>query len=137
MGLIVSKKKYKEALNEIEKMKKEHTEMKRDIVSKDIEINGLKIENDVLKKVLKTKEEDLIVQANAVGVLKRSEDGYKYKIKNLEDRIENLKDNYRYSEIELLLAIKKRCKKARVKTKYKNKILKIAEKKLLEIERQA
>lgn len=109
MSLIVSKKKYKEALNEIKRMKKEHTEMRKDIVSKDIEINGLKIESDVLKNTIKT----------------------------LEDKIGSLKGDYRDSEIELLLAMKKRCKKARVKTKYKNRILKIAEKRLLELERQA
>ena len=44
MGLIVSNKKYKAALEEIEKLKKEHMKMKKEIVSKDVEINGLNIE---------------------------------------------------------------------------------------------
>ena len=128
MGLIVSKKKYKAALEEIEKLKKEHTKMKRDIISKDIEINGLNIE-------LKSKDGNIFIQRNAIDLLESNEKDYKQIIKNLEDRIGKLKDNYRDSEIEALLAIKKRCKKARVKTKYKNKILKIAEKRLSEIER--
>lgn len=129
MGLIVSKKKYKAALEEIEKLKKEHTKMKRDIISKDIEINGLNIE-------LKSKDGNIFIQRNTIDLLESNEKDYKQIIKNLEDRIGKLKDNYRDSEIEALLAIKKRCKKARVKTKYKNKILKIAEKRLSEIERQ-
>lgn len=128
MGLIVSKKKYKAALEEIEKLKKEHTKMKRDIISKDIEINGLNIE-------LKSKDGNIFIQRNTIDLLESNEKDYKQIIKNLEDRIGKLKDNYRDSEIEALLAIKKRCKKARVKTKYKNKILKIAEKRLSEIER--
>lgn len=128
MGLIVSKKKYKAALEEIEKLKKEHTKMKRDIISKDIEINGLNIE-------LKSKDGNIFIQRNTIDLLESNEKDYKQIIKNLEDRIGKLKDNYRDSEIEALLAIKKRCKKARVKTKYKNKILKIAEKRLAEAER--
>ena len=128
MGLIVSNKKYKAALEEIEKLKKEHTKMKRDIISKDIEINGLNIE-------LKSKDGNIFIQRNTIDLLESNEKDYKQIIKNLEDRIGKLKDNYRDSEIEALLAIKKRCKKARVKTKYKNKILKIAEKRLAEIER--
>mgnify|MGYP007060415543 CR=1 FL=1 len=128
MGLIVSNKKYKAALEEIEKLKKEHTKMKRDIISKDIEINGLNIE-------LKSKDGNIFIQRNTIDLLESNEKDYKQIIKNLEDRIGKLKDNYRDSEIEALLAIKKRCKKARVKTKYKNKILKIAEKRLSEIER--
>ena len=133
MGLIVSKKKYKEALEEIEKLKKEHMKMKKEIVSKDVEINGLNVENESLKKAIKTKNEELFLQCNAMDTLHCNVTCYKFKIKNLEDRIEKLKDNYRDSEIEVLLAIEKRCKKARVKTKYKNKILKVAEKRLLEI----
>lgn len=133
MGLIVSKKKYKEALEEIEKLKKEHMKMKKEIVSKDVEINGLNVENESLKKAIKTKNEELLLQCNAMDTLHCNVTYYKFKIKNLEDRIEKLKDNYRDSEIEVLLAIEKRCKKARVKTKYKNKILKVAEKRLLEI----
>ena len=43
MGLIVSNKKYKAALGEIERLKKERTEMRKIIVSKDIEINGLDV----------------------------------------------------------------------------------------------
>lgn len=128
MGLIVSNKKYKAALEEIEKLKKEHTKMKRDIIPKDIEINGLNIE-------LKSKDGNIFIQRNTIDLLESNEKDYKQIIKNLEDRIGKLKDNYRDSEIEALLAIKKRCKKARVKTKYKNKILKIAEKRLSEIER--
>ena len=54
-------------------------------------------------------------------------------IKILEKANNDLDNKYRDAEIELLLAIKKRCKKARVKTKYKNKILKVAEKRLVEI----
>lgn len=102
--------------------------MKRDIISKDIEINGLNIE-------LKSKDGNIFIQRNTIDLLESNEKDYKQIIKNLEDRIGKLKDNYRDSEIEALLAIKKRCKKARVKTKYKNKILKIAEKRLSEIER--
>lgn len=128
MGLIVSKKKYKAALGEIERLKKERTEMRKIIVSKDIEINGLNIE-------LKSKDGNIFIQRNTIDLLESNEKDYKQIIKNLEDRIGKLKDNYRDSEIEALLAIKKRCKKARVKTKYKNKILKIAEKRLSEIER--
>lgn len=135
MGLIVSKKKYKEALEEIEKLKKEHMKMKKEIVSKDVEINGLNVENESLKKAIKTKNEELFLQCNAMNTLHCNVTYYKFKIKNLEDRIEKLKDNYRDSEIEVLLAIEKRCKKARVKTKYKNKILKVAEKRLAEVER--
>ena len=102
--------------------------MKRDIISKDIEINGLNIE-------LKSKDGNIFIQRNTIDLLESNEKDYKQIIKNLEDRIGKLKDNYRDSEIEVLLAIKKRCKKARVKTKYKNKILKVAEKRLSEIER--
>lgn len=104
MGLIVSNKKYKAALEEIEKLKKEHTKMKRDIISKDIEINGLNIE-------LKSKDGNIFIQRNTIDLLESNEKDYKQIIKNLEDRIGKLKDNYRDSEIEVLLAIKKRCKK--------------------------
>lgn len=135
MRLIVSKKKYEEALNEIEKLKKECTEMRKSIVSKDIEINGLNIESESLKNMIKTKNETLSVQSNAISALNCDVNRFEVIIETLEDRIEKLKYNYRNSEIEVLLAIKKRCKKARVKTKYKNKILKIAEKRLAEAER--
>lgn len=126
MGLIVSKKKYKEALGEIERLKKERTEMRKIIVSKDIEINGLNIE-------LKSKDGNIFIQRNAIDLLESNEKYYKQMIKILEKANNDLDNKYRDAEIELLLAIKKRCKKARVKTKYKNKILKVAEKRLLEI----
>lgn len=41
-------------------------------------------------------------------------------------------NGYRDSEIEYLTAIMKKCKKARVKTKYRNKILKVVTQKLIE-----
>ena len=126
MGLIVSKKKYKAALEEIEKLKKEHMKMKKEIVSKDVEINGLNIE-------LKSKDGNIFIQRNAIDLLESNEKYYKQMIKILEKANNDLDNKYRDAEIELLLAIKKRCKKARVKTKYKNKILKVAEKRLLEI----
>lgn len=126
MGLIVSNKKYKAALEEIEKLKKERTEMRKIIVSKDIEINGLNIE-------LKSKDGNIFIQRNAIDLLESNEKYYKQMIKILEKANNDLDNKYRDAEIELLLAIKKRCKKARVKTKYKNKILKVAEKRLLEI----
>ena len=128
MGLIVSNKKYKAALGEIERLKKERTEMRKIIVSKDIEINGLNIE-------LKSKDGNIFIQRNAIDLLESNEKYYKQMIKILEKANNDLDNKYRDAEIELLLAIKKRCKKARVKTKYKNKILKIAEKRLAEIER--
>ncbi len=40
-------------------------------------------------------------------------------------------NGYRDSEIEYLTAIMKKCKKARVKTKYRNKILKVVTQKLI------
>lgn len=126
MGLIVSKKKYKAALGEIERLKKERTEMRKIIVSKDIEINGLNIE-------LKSKDGNIFIQRNAIDLLESNEKYYKQMIKILEKANNDLDNKYRDAEIELLLAIKKRCKKARVKTKYKNKILKVAEKRLVEI----
>lgn len=126
MGLIVSNKKYKAALEEIERLKKERTEMRKIIVSKDIEINGLNIE-------LKSKDGNIFIQRNAIDLLESNEKYYKQMIKILEKANNDLDNKYRDAEIELLLAIKKRCKKARVKTKYKNKILKVAEKRLLEI----
>nr|UWG84488.1 MAG: hypothetical protein [Bacteriophage sp.] len=126
MGLIVSNKKYKAALGEIERLKKERTEMRKIIVSKDIEINGLNIE-------LKSKDGNIFIQRNAIDLLESNEKYYKQMIKILEKANNDLDNKYRDAEIELLLAIKKRCKKARVKTKYKNKILKVAEKRLLEI----
>ena len=126
MGLIVSNKKYKAALGEIERLKKERTEMRKIIVSKDIEINGLNIE-------LKSKDGNIFIQRNAIDLLESDEKYYKQMIKILEKANNDLDNKYRDAEIELLLAIKKRCKKARVKTKYKNKILKVAEKRLLEI----
>ena len=126
MGLIVSNKKYKAALGEIERLKKERTEMRNIIVSKDIEINGLNIE-------LKSKDGNIFIQRNAIDLLESNEKYYKQMIKILEKANNDLDNKYRDAEIELLLAIKKRCKKARVKTKYKNKILKVAEKRLLEI----
>lgn len=128
MGLIVSKKKYKAALGEIERLKKERTEMRKIIVSKDIEINGLNIE-------LKSKDGNIFIQRNAIDLLESNEKYYKQMIKILEKANNDLDNKYRDAEIELLLAIKKRCKKARVKTKYKNKILKVAEKRLAEVER--
>lgn len=126
MGLIVSNKKYKAALGEIERLKKERTEMRKIIVSKDIEINGLNIE-------LKSKDGNIFIQRNAIDLLESNEKYYKQMIKILEKANNDLDNKYRDAEIELLLAIKKRCKKARVKTKYKNKILKVAEKRLVEI----
>ena len=126
MGLIVSNKKYKAALGEIERLKKERTEMRKIIVSKDIEINGLNIE-------LKSKDGNIFIQRNAIDLLESNEKYYKQMIKILEKANNDLDNKYRDAEIKLLLAIKKRCKKARVKTKYKNKILKVAEKRLLEI----
>lgn len=126
MGLIVSNKKYKAALGEIERLKKERTEMRKIIVSKDIEINGLNIE-------LKSKDGNIFIQRNAIDLLDSNEKYYKQMIKILEKANNDLDNKYRDAEIELLLAIKKRCKKARVKTKYKNKILKVAEKRLVEI----
>ena len=126
MGLIVSNKKYKAALGEIERLKKERTEMRKIIVSKDIEINGLNIE-------LKSKDGNIFIQRNDIDLLESNEKYYKQMIKILEKANNDLDNKYRDAEIELLLAIKKRCKKARVKTKYKNKILKVAEKRLLEI----
>ena len=126
MGLIVSNKKYKAALGEIERLKKERTEMRKIIVSKDIEINGLNLE-------LKSKDGNIFIQRNAIDLLESNEKYYKQMIKILEKANNDLDNKYRDAEIELLLAIKKRCKKARVKTKYKNKILKVAEKRLLEI----
>lgn len=126
MGLIVSNKKYKAALGEIERLKKERTEMRKIIVSKDVEINGLNIE-------LKSKDGNIFIQRNAIDLLESNEKYYKQMIKILEKANNDLDNKYRDAEIELLLAIKKRCKKARVKTKYKNKILKVAEKRLLEI----
>ena len=128
MGLIVSKKKYKAALGEIERLKKERTEMRKIIVSKDIEINGLNIE-------LKSKDGNIFIQRNTIDLLESNEKYYKQMIKILEKANNDLDNKYRDAEIELLLAIKKRCKKARVKTKYKNKILKVAEKRLAEVER--
>lgn len=44
----------------------------------------------------------------------------------------NILDNYKDGEIECLFAIMKKCKKARVKTKYRNKILKLVSKRLME-----
>ena len=126
MGLIVSNKKYKAALGEIERLKKERTEMRKIIVSKDIEINGLNIE-------LKSKDGNIFIQRNAIDLLESNEKYYKQMIKILEKANNDLDNKYRDAEIELLLSIKKRCKKARVKNKYKNKILKVAEKRLLEI----
>lgn len=67
---------------------------------------------------------------------------YKINIKGLRDEINslnsillsknNILENYKDSEIECLFAIMKKCKKARVKTKYKNKILKLVSKRLIE-----
>lgn len=149
MGFIVSRRKYEEALKEIKRLEEaEYSKeidvmilnykkynLEKEIVSKDIEINRLNIENESLKNMIKTKNETLSVQSNAISALNCDVNRFEVIIESLEDRIEKLKDNYRDSEIEVLLAIKKKCKKARVKTKYKNKILKIAEKRLAEAER--
>lgn len=116
MGLIVSKKKYKAALEEIE-------ELKRIIDSQSIAL-------DRLHREIKEKEINYKTRVELTYIFKTI-------IETMEEKHESEIKRYRDSEIELLLATKKRCKKARVKTKYKNKILKIAEKRLLELERQA
>lgn len=84
MGLIVSNKKYKAALGEIERLKKERTEMRKIIVSKDIEINGLNIE-------LKSKDGNIFIQRNAIDLLESNEKYYKQMIKILEKANNDLK----------------------------------------------
>ena len=116
MGLIVSNKKYKAALGEIE-------ELKRIIDFQSIAL-------DRLHREIKEKEINHKTRVELTYIFKTI-------IETMEEKHESEIKRYRDSEIELLLATKKRCKKARVKTKYKNKILKIAEKRLLELERQA
>lgn len=142
MGFIVSKKKYEEALKEIKRLEEAEYSKEIDVMilnykkyNLEKEIVSKDIENESLKNMIKTKNETLSVQSNAISALNCDINRFEVIIESLEDRIEKLKDNYRNSEIEVLLAIKKRCKKARVKTKYKNKILKIAEKRLAEVER--
>ena len=73
MGFIVSRRKYEEALKEIKRLEEaEYSKeievrvldykkciLEKEIVSKDIEINRLNIENESLKNMIKTKNEAL------------------------------------------------------------------------------
>ena len=99
---------------------------------------GLNPDNYLVERKLQNKIGFINKETNKVINHKtRVELTYIFKtiIETMEEKHESEIKRYRDSEIELLLATKKRCKKARVKTKYKNKILKIAEKRLAEIER--
>lgn len=73
MGFIVSRRKYEEALKEIKRLEEaeyskeievrvldyKKCNLEKEIVSKDIEINRLNIENESLKNMIKTKNEAL------------------------------------------------------------------------------
>lgn len=70
MGFIVSRRKYEEALKEIKRLEEveyskeievrvldyKKCNLEKEIVSKDIEINRLNIENESLKNMIKTKK---------------------------------------------------------------------------------
>ena len=76
MGFIVSKKKYEEALKEIKRLEEAEYSKEIDVMilnykkyNLEKEIVSKDIENESLKNMIKTKNETLSVQSNAISAL--------------------------------------------------------------------